>query len=275
MQNVNASTNTSGSYLNKIKHAKILDREEFNQLFAKALNGDQTAREKCTESNLRLVLKIANEYRGRSGFVEIEDLIQAGNMGLLMALNRYQNGTNSLFPAYAAFLIRGEILKTIHEFSRTVRIPPGTAQDINKLYWHSGELAAQIGRTPTEEEIIENFTKISGKTRKRVEKLLALSNRRFTRSMNETLSSENDLTIEETLSSEDIEKDLLQKLEIQNLSQFIETLNPKQKKVIKMRLQNMTFEEIGEKLGISKQGVQQLEDRSITALKKILEKEQT
>jgi RNA polymerase sigma factor (sigma-70 family) len=262
-------------YFDKIEKAKILDREEFNQLYTKAQEGDQTAKEKCTESNLRLVLKIANEYRGRSGFVEIEDLIQAGNIGLLLALNRYQNEANSFFPAYASFFIRGEILKTIHQISRTVRIPPGTVKDINDLHWHSGELASQLGRAPTEDEIIQNFATISGKTRNRVEKLLALSNSRFTRSMHENISSDTDLTIEEKLSSEDIEKNLMQKIEIQNLSQFIESLNPKQKTVIKMRLKNMTLEEIGEKLCISKQGVQQLEDRAIATLKKLLAKKQT
>ncbi|MCL2354647.1 MAG: sigma-70 family RNA polymerase sigma factor, partial [Oscillospiraceae bacterium] len=138
-------------YLREIGKISLLTFQEELDLANKILQGDEEAKQKLTESNLRLVVSIAKKYVGR-GMLFL-DLIQEGNMGLIKAVEKFDYTKGFKFSTYATWWIRQAITRAIADQARTIRIPVHMVETINKLIRTSRHLLQQLGREPTPEEI--------------------------------------------------------------------------------------------------------------------------
>ncbi|MBD3270214.1 sigma-70 family RNA polymerase sigma factor [Candidatus Peregrinibacteria bacterium] len=271
MRNINTNSGISDAYPSELSKVEILSHDEFLKFLIEAKSGSKEALEKCTKSYLRFVVSIASRFLHRKGKLDLEDLIQAGNIGLTEALWRFSDEYDCHFTTYAYWFIQKEIINCIDNQSRTVRIPNSTQKALGDLHWyHSGDLAAKLGRDPTEEEIVESYTKISGKKERRVRELFELKNCRFTSSIYENFGP-NEITLEETLTSDEpgsceFEEQVLKKIEAETIIKIANQLPKRQKKVLEMRLKNMTLEEIGKKVGLTKEGVRQIEKKAVRSL---------
>ena len=142
-------------YLREIGKIPLLSFEEELELAKKVLEGDEEAKQKLAESNLRLVVSIAKKYVGR-GMLFL-DLIQEGNMGLIKAVEKFDYKKGYKFSTYATWWIRQAITRAIADQARTIRIPVHMVETINKLIRTSRHLLQQLGREPTPEEIAEEM----------------------------------------------------------------------------------------------------------------------
>src|SRR5699024_8947816 len=142
-------------YLREIGKLPLLKYEEEAELAKKIMNGDEEAKQKLAESNLRLVVSIAKKYVGR-GMLFL-DLIQEGNMGLIKAVEKFDYTKGYKFSTYATWWIRQAITRDIADQARTIRIPVHMVETINKLIRTSRHLLQQNGREPTPEEIAKEM----------------------------------------------------------------------------------------------------------------------
>jgi RNA polymerase primary sigma factor len=139
------------SYLTKIGKGRLLTHQEEIFLSRRARAGDQKARKKLVERNLRLVISIAKRYRGMG--LPFEDLIQEGNLGLLQAVQRFDPELGHRFSTYASWWIRQAVGRAVADKGRTIRVPVHAGEKMRKTIRTSNELSAQLGREPTEEEV--------------------------------------------------------------------------------------------------------------------------
>ena len=145
-------------YLREIGKIPLLTYDEELSLAKRVLEGDEEAKQKLVESNLRLVVSIAKKYVGR-GMLFL-DLIQEGNMGLIKAVEKFDYTKGFKFSTYATWWIRQAITRAIADQARTIRIPVHMVETINKLIRTSRHLLQQMGREPTPEEIAKEISRI-------------------------------------------------------------------------------------------------------------------
>jgi RNA polymerase primary sigma factor len=140
-------------YLAHIGRDALLSREEEIYLSERVEAGDARARKELIERNLRLVVSVAKKYRAASGGLAFEDLIQEGNIGLMKAVDKFDPGRGYRFSTYAVWWIRQAIGRAVADKGRTIRVPVHMGDRISKVNRTSSQLAARLGRQPTEEEI--------------------------------------------------------------------------------------------------------------------------
>lgn len=141
-------TKMNSYYLSEINKIPLLTLEEERVLAAKAFGGDKSAQNKLVEHNLRFVVKIANHYKG---FMEVEDLINEGNMGLMHAAKKFDPSNNAKFSTYAAWWIKAYIQKAIRETSTGIRFPANKFPEMKKSKWNIASLDKTIGNDYEEE----------------------------------------------------------------------------------------------------------------------------
>lgn len=219
-------------YLNEISKIPQLTSEEEKVLATKAYSGDKSAKKKLIESNLRFVVKIANEYLG---YMDIEDLINEGNLGLMHAAEKFNPSTGNKFITYAVWWIRAYIQKAIRETSTGIKFPSHKFDEMKKSKWKIASLDKAI--TADDET-----------------------------SLLECLRDERLITPE---------TEFYQKESSTHLKSFIKMLKPNEQSVIIKRYgldgkEPMTLSEIGSILGFSKERIRQLENRALAQLKKNL-----
>jgi len=142
-------------YLAKIGRGKLLTHREEISLSRRARAGDQRARKKLVERNLRLVVSVAKRYRGMS--LPFEDLIQEGNLGLLRAADKFDPERGHRFSTYATWWIRQSIGRAVADKGRTIRVPVHAGEKMRKTMRTSNQLSAELGREPTDEEVAERL----------------------------------------------------------------------------------------------------------------------
>ncbi len=260
-------------YLQEIGQIPVLDEEEEKELGKRNAQGDETARKRLAEGNLRLVVSLARHFTGRG--VPLLDLIQEGNMGLMHAAEKYDYQKENRFSTYAAWWIREAMQRAIDQQSREIRVPVHVAENMKKVQKAARELQQTFGRDATPGEIAK---KLGDKSEEDVKNILTYLQNPVSL---ETPVGENgedslgDMVEDRTEATpEEAMEQLVQKEEV---SELLESLSDRERQVIRLRYgldggKPGTLEEIGEQLGVTRERVRQIEARALEKLRMNAEK---
>ena len=254
-------------YLREIGRIPLLTYDEELELAKKILEGDEDAKQKLAESNLRLVVSIAKKYVGR-GMLFL-DLIQEGNMGLIKAVEKFDYTKGFKFSTYATWWIRQAITRAIADQARTIRIPVHMVETINKLIRTSRHLLQQLGREPSPEEIaaemeipVEKVTEIQKIAQDPV-------------SLETPIGEEEDSHLGDFIQDEDspAPHDAASYTMLrEQLEEVMNTLTPREAKVLKLRFgledgKSRTLEEVGKEFNVTRERVRQIEAKALRKLR--------
>ena len=255
-------------YLNEIGQIPLLDAEEEKELGRRSVDGDEEARRRLEEGNLRLVVSIAKHYTGRG--IPLMDLIQEGNIGLMRAVEKYDFTKENRFSTYASWWIKEAIQRAIDQQSREIRVPVHVAEAMKKVQRIAKELQQSLGREATPEEIAE---KLGDKSTEDVKNILSYLQNPVSLETPVGEDGENNLgdMVEDKASPtpEEAMNLLVQKEEV---SELLNALNDREKQVIRLRYgledgKTHTLEEIGEELKVTRERVRQIESRAMEKLR--------
>ena len=261
-------------YLNEIGQIPLLDEAEERELGKRSSEGDQEARRKLEEGNLRLVVSLAKHYTGRG--IPLMDLIQEGNIGLMRAVEKYDFTKENRFSTYASLWIKEAMQRAIDQQSREIRVPVHVAENMKKVQRIAKELQQTLGREATPEEIAE---KLDGKDEAYVKEILSYLQNPVSLETPVGEDGENNLgdMVEDKTEAtpEEAMNQLVQKEEV---SELLEALNERERQVIRLRYgledgKPHTLEEIGNELDVTRERVRQIEARAMEKLRNKAEKE--
>ena len=254
-------------YLKEIGQVQLLSAEEEIELAQRVSEGDQFAKNKLTEANLRLVVSIAKKYSGRG--LHILDLIQEGNTGLIRAVDKFDWTKGNKFSTYATWWIRQAITRAIADQARTIRVPVHMVEVINKATRCNRKLVQELGREPTVEEIAKELNLP-------VEKIIE-ANRiaADTLSLDTPVGDEEDTSIgsfvedERTPGPADATSNALL---AEALKEILDTLTEREADVLRMRFgmydgRTHTLEEVGQIFGVTRERIRQIVNKAIRKLR--------
>lgn len=254
-------------YLKEIGQVKLLSAEEEVELAKRVSEGDQAAKNKLTEANLRLVVSIAKKYSGRG--LHILDLIQEGNTGLIRAVDKFDWTKGNKFSTYATWWIRQAITRAIADQARTIRVPVHMVEVINKATRCNRKLVQELGREPTVEEIAKELNLP-------VEKIIEANRTAAdTLSLDTPVGDEEDTSIgsfvedERTPGPADATSNALL---AETLKEILDTLTEREADVLRMRFgmydgRTHTLEEVGQIFGVTRERIRQIENKAIRKLR--------
>ena len=254
-------------YLKEIGQVKLLSAEEEVELAKRVAEGDQNAKNKLTEANLRLVVSIAKKYSGRG--LHILDLIQEGNTGLIRAVDKFDWTKGNKFSTYATWWIRQAITRAIADQARTIRVPVHMVEVINKATRCNRKLVQELGREPTVEEIAAELGLP-------VEKIIEANRTAAdTLSLDTPVGDEEDTSIgsfvedERTPGPADATSNALL---AEALKEILDTLTEREADVLRMRFgmydgRTHTLEEVGQIFGVTRERIRQIENKAIRKLR--------
>ena len=256
-------------YLREIGRIPLLVTEEEIRLAKKIEMGDENAKRKLAEANLRLVVSIAKKYIGRG--LTLLDLIQEGNTGLLRAVEKFDYHKGYKFSTYATWWIRQAITRAIADQARTIRIPVHMVETINKLIRVQRQLVQDLGREPLPEEIAAELEIPVEK----VEHIIKISQE--TVSLEAPVGEEEDSKlgdfIEDKISMSPEESAIYQLMK-GHVGNSMTILLPREQKILKMRFgleeggRTHTLEEVGKEFGVTRERIRQIEAKALQKLKK-------
>ena len=254
-------------YRKEIGQIKLLSAEEEVELAKRVSEGDQEAKNKLTEANLRLVVSIAKKYSGRG--LHILDLIQEGNTGLIRAVDKFDWTKGNKFSTYATWWIRQAITRAIADQARTIRVPVHMVEVINKATRCNRKLVQELGREPTVEEIAAELNLP-------VEKIIEANRTAAdTLSLDTPVGDEEDTSIgsfvedERTPGPADATSNALL---AEALKEILDTLTEREADVLRMRFgmydgRTHTLEEVGQIFGVTRERIRQIENKAIRKLR--------
>ena len=254
-------------YLREIGRIPLLTYDQELDLAKKILEGNEAARQKLAESNLRLVVSIAKKYVGR-GMLFL-DLIQEGNMGLIKAVEKFDYTKGFKFSTYATWWIRQAITRAIADQARTIRIPVHMVETINKLIRTSRHLLQQLGREPSPEEIAQEL-EIS------VEKVMEIQKiAQDPVSLETPIGEEDDSHLGDFIQDDDSpapQDSAAYTLLKEQLEEVMNTLTPREAKVLKLRFgledgKARTLEEVGREFEVTRERIRQIEAKALRKLR--------
>src|SRR5699024_2582706 len=260
-------------YLNEIGQIPLLSEEEERELGKRSAQGDESARRKLAEGNLRLVVSLAKHYTGRG--IQLMDLIQEGNMGLMRAAEKYDYTMENRFSTYASWWIKEAMQRAIDQQSREIRVPVHVAENMKKVQKISKELQQELGRDPLPKEIAE---KLGNKTEAEVKDILSYLQNPVSletpvgedgeNSLGDMVEDRREATPEEAMNT------LVQKEEV---SELLSKLTDRERQVIGLRYgledgKTHTLEEIGGMLNVTRERVRQIEARAMEKLRESAKK---
>ncbi|NLC69879.1 MAG: sigma-70 family RNA polymerase sigma factor [Desulfuromonadaceae bacterium] len=258
-------------YLKEIQNTRLLTAQDERDLAEQISAGSMAARNRMIESNLRLVVKIAKRYMNRG--LPFLDLIEEGNLGLIKAVERFKISKECRFSTYATWWIRQSIERAIVNQSRTIRVPVHVSDDINKLLKIARELVNDLNREPE----IDELAHAMGVEPAYVSRLMVLVNKTY--SIERPMGENNDYSLMDTLEDmtavdpasfvEDLNKYVC-------VSKWLGQLTENEREILTLRFgledrDPQTLDTIGQKFGVTRERIRQIEAKSLDKLKKIRE----
>ena len=254
-------------YLKEIGRIKLLTPEEEQEIAKKMAEGDEDARKRMSEANLRLVVSIAKRYVGRG--MQLLDLIQEGNLGLMKAVEKFDYTKGYKFSTYATWWIRQSITRAIADQARTIRIPVHMVETINRVLRTSHSMVQKLGREPTTKEIADELHIEESK----VEEVLKIAQEPV--SLETPIGEEEDSHLgdfiqddEASQPSEEASYTLLR----EQLEEVLSTLTPREEQVLRMRFgltdgKPHTLEEVGKEFNVTRERIRQIEAKALRKLR--------
>tara|TARA_R110001592_G_scaffold363371_1_gene685560 strand:- start:178841 stop:179902 length:1062 start_codon:yes stop_codon:yes gene_type:complete len=268
---VETSLDATQLYLNEIGYSPLLTADEEKYFSRLALKGDDSARRRMIESNLRLVVKISRRYINRG--LTLLDLIEEGNLGLIRAVEKFDPERGFRFSTYATWWIRQTIERGIMNQTRTIRLPIHVVKELNVYLRAARELTQKLDHEPSAEEIADMLDRPAAD----VKRLLGL-NERVT-SMDTPVGPESDRSVVDTIADthECDPSKLLQDSDIkESIADWLDELSEKQREVLSRRFglrgyESSTLEEVGREIGLTRERVRQIQVEALRRLRGIME----
>ncbi len=259
-------------YLREIGQVKLLTPAEEVTLAARIKKGDKKAREQMIKANLRLVVKIAHDYEGYG--LPLLDLISEGNIGLMKAVERFDPAKGGKLSTYGAWWIKQSIKRALANQSKTIRLPVHLVDKIARMRRLSLRLQEEIGREPTDEELAAEM----GISVHRVAQMRSAAIRPA--SLDAPIGDDDSNTFGEIVQDENADtpyEQLEEKTVTRMLRQMVKTLDPREETILRYRFgldggSEKTLEEVGEKFGVTRERVRQIQNIALHKLRKMIEK---
>lgn len=254
-------------YLKEIGKVPLLQGDEEIELAKRMEQGDEEAKKRLAEANLRLVVSIAKRYVGR-GMLFL-DLIQEGNLGLIKAVEKFDYRKGFKFSTYATWWIRQAITRAIADQARTIRIPVHMVETINKLIRVSRQLLQELGRDPTPEEIAKEM----GMSEDKVREIMKISQEPV--SLETPIGEEEDSHLGDFIPDDDAPapaESAAYTLLKEQLIDVLDTLTPREEKVLRLRFglddgRARTLEEVGREFNVTRERIRQIEAKALRKLR--------
>lgn len=253
-------------YLKEIGRVPLLTAEEERELAKRVERSDQKAKNRLISSNLRLVVSIAKKYVGRG--LTLLDLIEEGNIGLMRAVEKFDWRKGYKFSTYATWWIRQAITRAIADQARTIRIPVHMVETINRFIRVSRVLMQELGREPIPEEV----AKVMEIEPDKVREIIKVSQQPT--SLEAPVGEEKDSTLGDFIPDEEIRPEDQASVELlkSHLSEVLDTINDREKKVLKLRFglddgRQRTLEEVGREFGVTRERIRQIEAKALRKLR--------
>ena len=262
-------------YLREIGQVKLLTPLEEIELAARIKKGDKKAREQMIKANLRLVVKIARDYEGIG--LPLLDLISEGNIGLMKAVERFDPAKGGKLSTYGSWWIKQSIKRALANQSKTIRLPVHLVDKISKMRRTAMRLQEEFGREPTDEELGEEL----GITASRVSQMRMAAIRPA--SLDAPIGDEDSNNFAEVVQDESADtpyEQLEEKTVTRMLQEMVKTLDQRESTILRARFgldggSEKTLEEVGEKFGVTRERVRQIQNIALKKLRKMIEKMET
>jgi RNA polymerase primary sigma factor len=259
------------TYLSEINETPLLTAEQEKQLALRIEEGDSEARDHMVRANLRLVVNIARSYTGKG--LGLQDLIAEGNLGLMRAVEGFDPGMNTRFSTYASYWIKQSIKRAVINTGKTIRIPAYMNELLIKWRRATAKLTDELGRAPTQEEVAASL--------KLPKKKLAII-RKAIRIYNATPQTDDDdsgRSIDETLMDEGSnspESNIVKQDDLHQVMGLLEQMDQREAAVLRLRFglegeDPKTLKEIGDRLGLTRERVRQIENEALGKLSECMQ----